>query len=371
MIVFAGPGVDGAIRNQFNLVGNTVNNGTVGGVEGGASGGGSAGTDSATVQAAIAKDAKNWTLEEQKAVAEDIAAKGEASSAFAKAEAAMDAGTRWSVKLTNGNLMTYRIIGINHDDLADGSGKAGLTFFSVGNIRSSYMYPKSYGAGSWEDSDLRAKMNSGEIWNLMPSDFQSKVKSVRKLTNNSYSNDKNATVTATADKLFLLSYSEIVESPESTWSDYSWIGNEGSQYEYFRGKVAANDNARNDCLIIGDWTWWERTSSIADRGHFLYVSTSGKPSFSMMSHAAIAVVPAFCFYILLHLEQSPCDLARAFFMPILKVMDHLSTDQVNYWNKYSDTLVRYSRYICVNRRDKYSLYSAVYQLRVCRFISRY
>lgn len=49
---------------------------------------------------------------------------------------------------------------------------------------------------------------------------------------------------------------------------------------------------------------------------------------------------------------------------------HLSTDQVNYWNKYSDTLVRYSRYICVNRRDKYSLYSAAYQLRVCRFISR-
>ena len=49
----------------------------------------------------------------------------------------------------------------------------------------------------------------------------------------------------------------------------------------------------------------------------------------------------------------------------------LSTDQVNYWNKYSDTLVRYSGYIGVNRRDRYSLYSAVYQLRVCRFISCY
>ena len=49
---------------------------------------------------------------------------------------------------------------------------------------------------------------------------------------------------------------------------------------------------------------------------------------------------------------------------------HLSTDQVNYWNRYSDTLVRYSRYIYVIRRDKYSLYSAVYQLRVCRFTSR-
>ena len=63
VIVFAGPGVAGAIRNQFNLVGNTVNNGTTGG----ASGGGSAGADSTTVQAAVAKDAKDWTLGEQKA----------------------------------------------------------------------------------------------------------------------------------------------------------------------------------------------------------------------------------------------------------------------------------------------------------------
>lgn len=35
VIVFAGPGVAGAIRNQFNLVGNTVNSGMTGGIEGG------------------------------------------------------------------------------------------------------------------------------------------------------------------------------------------------------------------------------------------------------------------------------------------------------------------------------------------------
>ena len=73
VIVFAGPQVSGAIRNQFNLVGNTVNSGTAGGIEGG---GASGGADSATVQAAIAKDAKDWTLDEQEAVAKDIAAKG-------------------------------------------------------------------------------------------------------------------------------------------------------------------------------------------------------------------------------------------------------------------------------------------------------
>ncbi|WP_432315667.1 DUF6273 domain-containing protein [Collinsella aerofaciens] len=276
VIVFAGPGVAGAIRNQFNLVGNTVNNGTTGGVEGGASGGGSAGADSATVQAAVAKDAKDWTLGEQKAVAEDIAAKGEASLAYAKARAAMDAGTKFSMKLTNGQTLEYRIIGINHDDLADGSGKAGLTFLTTSTTISSRMNATATNAGGWEKSELRQKMNSGEIWNLMPTDFQSKVKPVRKLTNNVNGTDKNAAVTVTSDKLFLLSYSEIVETPYSGWSGYSWIGNEGTQYEAFKGKVT-NNYSGNDCLSIGD-IWWERSVSPNYSAYFLHVSSYGDPS---------------------------------------------------------------------------------------------
>ena len=90
-------------------------------------------------------------------------------------------------------------------------------------------------AGGWEKSELRAKMNSGEIWNFMPSDFQSKVKAVEKLTNNVSGTDKDAAVTATTDKLFLLSYSEIVPSPN--WADYPWTSSEGIQYEAFKGKV--------------------------------------------------------------------------------------------------------------------------------------
>ena len=179
VIVFAGPGVAGAIRNQFNLVGNTVNNGTTGGVEGGASGGGSTGTASATVQAAVAKDAKDWTLDEQKAVAEDIAAKGEASPAYAKAKVAMDAGTKFSVKLTNGKTMEYRIVGINHDDLADGSGKAGLTFEAANDaLDQQRMNATNANAGGWEKSELRGRLNTGDLWALLPSELQSKVKSV-------------------------------------------------------------------------------------------------------------------------------------------------------------------------------------------------
>lgn len=189
VIVFAGPGVAGAIRNQFNLVGNTVNNGTSGGVEsGGATGGGSTGADSTTVQAAVAKDAKDWTLDEQEAVAEDVAAKGEASPAYAKAKAAMDAGTKFSVKLTNGKTLEYRIIGIDHDDLADGSGKAGLTFEATNDALDGPighpMNATDTNAGGWEKSELRGRFNSGDLWSLLPSELQSKAKAVTKMTDN-------------------------------------------------------------------------------------------------------------------------------------------------------------------------------------------
>ena len=292
VIVFAGPGVAGAIRNQFNLVGNTVNSGTAGGVEGGASGGGSVGADSATVQAAIAKDAKDWTLGEQKAVAEDIAAKGEASPAYAKAKAAMDAGTKFSMKLTDGKTLQYRIIGINHDDLADGSGKAGLTFLTTSTTISSRMNATNTNAGGWEKSELRQKMNSGEIWNLMPSDFQSKVKAVRKLTNNVGGTDENAAVTATSDKLFLLSYSEIV--PTSYWaSGYPWTSSEGTQYEAFKGKVT-NNYSGNDCLKIGDY-WWERSALPGNSSYFLNVSSNGGPSSNGIAAYSNCVCPAFSF----------------------------------------------------------------------------
>ena len=311
VIVFAGPGVAGAIRNQFNLVGNTVNNGTTGGVEGGgASGGGSTGTDSATIQAAVAKDAKDWTLDEQKAVAEDIAAKGEASHAYAKAKAAMDAGTEFSMKLTNGDILKYRIIGINHDDLADGSGKAGLTFLTTSPTISSYMCYKGSksNAGGWEFSDLRAKMNSGEIWNLMPSDFQSKVKAVRKLTNNVGGGDENrrAAVTPTSDKLFLLSYSETVNYiptglvMDPDYSMYSWLPKEGSQYEAFQGKVSPTYG--NSFFKVEENSWASirlgRSSCPTDQDCFMGIFGLGDVSFYRYIEndtKAHVICPVFCF----------------------------------------------------------------------------
>lgn len=245
VVVFAGPGVAGAIRNQFNLVGNTVNSGTAGDVEGGgASGGGSAGAGSATVQAAVAKDAKDWTLHEQEAVAEDIAKNGTASPAYAKAKAAMDAGTKFSVKLTNGKTLEYRIVGINHDDLADGSGKAGLTFEATnGAFGASGMNETKTSVGGWEKSELRSRLNSGDLWVLLPSEIQSKAKAVTKVTDNQ-GDGKVGTPSATTDKVFLLSSTEV-------WGN---LDGDGTQYEYYKSKDVSTSNYSGASSSFYHWT---------------------------------------------------------------------------------------------------------------------
>lgn len=136
-------------------------------------------------------------------------------------------------------------------------------------------------AGGWEKSELCQKMNSGEIWNLMPSDFQSKVKLVRKLTNNvgGGSANKGAAVTVTSDELFLLSYSEIV--PISHWaSGYPWTCSEGTQCEAFRGRVTEDDSDNelvNESLEFGE-LWWERSMSPYLTNGFFYVASNGYPS---------------------------------------------------------------------------------------------
>lgn len=281
VIVFAGPGVAGAIRNQFNLVGNTVNNGTTGGVEGGASGGGSTGADSATVQAAIAKDAKDWTLGEQEAVAKDIAAKGEASPAYAKAKAAMDAGTKFSMKLTNGKTLEYRIIGIDHDGLVDGSGKAGLTFEVTNTVLGAQrMNATGTNAGGWEKSELRSRLNSGDLWSLLPSGLQSKVKSVKKMTDNK-GGGTAGTPSATTDKVFLLSTTEI----------YGDMQSDGTQYEFYKSKGVTTSNYSGASSSYHHWT---RSVTPSASTGFRFVVGNGDWDYSNATGVPY-VFPAFSF----------------------------------------------------------------------------
>ena len=286
VVAFAGPQVSGAIRNQFNLVGNTVDSGTSAGTEGGGASGGDTGTASATVQEAIVKDAKDWTLDEQKAVAEDIAAKGEASPAYAKAEAAMNAGTKWSVKLTNGKTLEYRIIGIYHDDNANGSGSTGLTFEATNDaLGAQRMDSVDNYFNSWEESELRDRLNSGDLWALLPSELQSKVETVAKETNAKDSNEADYPSEAN-DKVFLLSMTEIYGDLDS--DRYP----EGYQYEYFQSKGVTISSYSGASSSHGHWT---RSARRANTSYFYYVSSNGSYGSDGNVGFPDCVFPAWCF----------------------------------------------------------------------------
>lgn len=254
MIVFAGPGVAGAIRNQFSQVTNTVDSGT--------DGDSFLSAEEKAMKTVTNKDAKDWTLEEQKVAATDIAKNGTSSVVYAKAKAAMDAGTNWSVKLTNGLTMTYRIVGINHDDLADGSGKAGLTFEAT-NTALTYqkMNATDTNVGGWEKSELRGRLNTGHLWALLPTEIQSKVKAVTKMTDNKDGGSASVP-SAMTDKVFLLSTTEV----------YGDLESDGVQYEYYKSKGVTESNYSGALSSHGHWTCSARPSASSG---FRYVNGNG------------------------------------------------------------------------------------------------
>lgn len=140
-------------------------------------------------------------------------------------------------------------------------------------------------------------MNSGEIWKLMPADFQSKVKTVTKLTNNINGYYTGSDVTPTSDKLFLLSNAEIL-AEKSECETASWYCSEGIQYEAFRGKVSYHLWANS--AIANGKSWWMRSacpaspqSGITDE----YTSVDAAGSWGNTSDArnARSVCPVFCF----------------------------------------------------------------------------
>ena len=253
------------------------------------------------------KSAAEWTVADQKAIAQDISANGTSSKYYPIAKAAMDNDVQWTVELTDGTTLTYHIIGIGHDKLSGSDAKAGLTFQATHSLAKAYqMNATNTNVGGWEQSALRASMNSGEIWGLLPSDLQDSIASVDKLTNNERGDTNSASVTATSDKLFLLSYAEYV--PTSYWAtSYPWTAQEGSQYEFWAGKVT-NNKGSNACLEnlyktaegktptdAYDTRVWERSAHPYGSTGFLLVYSNGNPTYSYIASNRYSVSPAWCF----------------------------------------------------------------------------
>ncbi|MEQ2979615.1 hypothetical protein AAAX36_04045, partial [Collinsella sp. CLA-ER-H10] len=92
-------------------------------------------------------------------------------------------------------------------------------------------------------------------------------------------------------------YSEIVETPQISfgWSEYPWIGKEGTQYEAFRDKDI-NNNGDNDCLTLpARGEWWERSLHPQYSVFFGSVGNDGFPGNSNFAAGSSFVCPAWCF----------------------------------------------------------------------------
>lgn len=172
-------------------------------------------------------------------------------------------GNEKTITLSTGEELTLVIIGFNHDDLADGSGKAGITFQTKHLHYDQYsMNDTNSNDGGWEQSDMRT-VHLNQVYSELPSALTSVIKTVNKKT---YCRDGGLKLVTTSDKLFLLSTGEIVEREQfyEQYEDsrydgfYDYYDEEGDVYDYFKQYPHVQKKMNNGTGM--GYSWWLRSS---------------------------------------------------------------------------------------------------------------
>ena len=156
------------------------------------------------------------------------------------------------------------IIGKNHDDYADGSGKAPLTFQLHNSYGTAYaMNSTSTNVGGWKECAMR-KTHLPTVLALMPAEVQSGIREISKIT---LSRDTSGipTFDTTSDKLFLLSEVEVFNSTENS------ADGEGSQYAYY-GAGGSTVKTLNGTAT----SWWLRSPMSTSDFAFCASTLGGK-----------------------------------------------------------------------------------------------
>ena len=166
----------------------------------------------------------------------------------------------------NGVSYVVEIIGINHDDLADGSGKAGITFSLQNCLNTLYaMNLTTTNVGSWRDSYMRSNLQTN-IFDQLENDLKAVIKPIIKKTS---AGDRNSTIVSTVDTLFLFSESEIFGQASQSYAG------EGNLYFFFTTTAKRIKRLGSTARI-----WWLRSPSTKQGSYFCYVSDKGEPGVS-------------------------------------------------------------------------------------------
>lgn len=172
------------------------------------------------------------------------------------------------------------IIGKNHDDYADGSGKAPLTF----QLHDCYkiakaMHSTASNVRGWTQCSMRVE-HLPTILKQMPADVQSGIREVNKISS---SGGKSPSLETTKDNLFLLSEVEVFGSSSNS------LSGEGTQYDYYK---AGNSTVKN--FNGSAYDWGERSSSAGSSRYYCNVKSTGSPVNSS-ANVIRGVAFGFCF----------------------------------------------------------------------------
>lgn len=183
-----------------------------------------------------------------------------------------------------------RIVGMNHDDLADGSGKAGLSVvLAQGLSRASCDVTENTNYGSyyiWKNSASRASLNSGAIYQAIPAELRAVLKTVTKTSNSGKGNAYDGSGYAqnvlynTSDTVWLLSSTEV--GFDGVVAASSSAINQGKQYEYY-----TSDARRVVELRVKDGTgtqmhWPLRSMNAQNTMSSIFVNSSGQNSTGLL-----------------------------------------------------------------------------------------
>lgn len=189
-------------------------------------------------------------------------------------------GTCYKDMLINGTNYRIDIIGKNHDDLSDGTGKAPLTFQMHDCYTTTYqMNSSNTNSGGWRDCQMRTQTMPA-LKALLPAEVQAGIRAVNKLTS---AGDQSSSIVTTSDELFLISEIEIFGGVTNS------VAGEGTQYDYYK---AGNSKVKN--LSGSADSWWERSPGSSNTLRFCRVNSSGDAG-AAFARLSSGVAFGFCF----------------------------------------------------------------------------
>ena len=213
---------------------------------------------------------------------DQVCQSGQAASTFA-------VGDEKTIQLSTGEDVTLVILGFDHDDLSDGSGKAAMTVGMKELLATEYrMNATRTNVGSWNNCEMRT-LRMPALLAQLPSDLQDVIKQVKKKTT---AGNTSTSITTSTDKLWLLAKVEV----DGT-TDLGYV-NEGKQYEYWKTvKDGTVDDDRIKRSSNGNGSvqdWWLRSPRTTTDDCYEEFNKSGGDSASVADIFPSGVSYAFC-----------------------------------------------------------------------------